>query len=92
MSIAMEQFGSSEQKSELLASSGSPGPGFPYRLQCRSCGFDPRDVIVPPPRCPKCAGHSWERFVFPGSLLMHTDRLAKGSPASRSSFASADAI
>jgi predicted Zn-ribbon and HTH transcriptional regulator len=70
MSIAMEHFGSSEQFSEYDASSALQSPAFPYHLQCRTCGFEPLDVITPPPRCPKCMCHSWERFAFPRSLLM----------------------
>lgn len=72
MSIAMEKFGSNEQFSEYNASSALQSPAFPYRLQCRTCGFEPLDAITPPPRCPKCSGHSWERFAFPRSLLMST--------------------
>jgi hypothetical protein len=74
MSIAMERFGSSEPASECRVSSGLSDRVFPFRLQCRSCGFEPFDAISPPPRCPKCAGQSWERFAYPGSLLMFADQ------------------
>ena len=80
MSIAMELFGSSERTSESPESSGGPGPNFPFQLQCRTCGFEPIDVIAPPPCCPKCTGHSWERFAIARSLLMHADRSVKRGP------------
>jgi hypothetical protein len=35
------------------------------RLNCHYCGFEPEDHVVAPSRCPKCLGHSWERFVRP---------------------------
>jgi hypothetical protein len=74
MSIAMERFGSNEQLWESRVSSGSRGPAFPYRLQCRSCGFEPEDAITRPRRCPKCHGSAWERFAFPRSLLTTAER------------------
>ena len=92
MSIAMERFGSNEQSSESLASSGLRNLVFPYRLQCRACGFEPFDVIAPPRHCPKCFRHSWERFAFPRSLLLQVDRSANDRTALRSSLASMDAI
>jgi hypothetical protein len=76
MSIAMERFGSNEKASESRIAVGIGNPAFPYRLQCPTCGFESTDPINPPPRCPKCAGHSWERIVFPGSLLTHANRRA----------------
>jgi predicted nucleic-acid-binding Zn-ribbon protein len=84
MSIAMDRFGSNEQRSETLASSGLQGPTFPYRLQCRNCGYEPFDVIVRPPHCPKCAGSSWEQFAYPGSLLVNADRRAPNGRPMRS--------
>jgi len=92
VSISMERFGSFEQLSESRVSSGLRGSAFPYRLQCRACGFEPVDAIIGPPRCPKCHGSAWERFAFPRNLLMNADRRANNSPALRSSFATADAI
>ena len=76
MSISMERFGSNEQLSESCTSSGSRGPAFPYRLQCRACGFEPADAITRPRRCPKCAGSAWEQFAFPGNLVVNADRRA----------------
>jgi hypothetical protein len=32
--------------------------------------------MAPPSRCPKCDGHSWDRFTFPRSLLMNADNRA----------------
>jgi hypothetical protein len=81
MSIAMERFGSSEKESELTPSSIVPGPNFPYRLQCRACGFEPIEVFALPASCPKCGGHSWERFASVRSLLINCDRSVKRGPA-----------
>lgn len=92
MSIAMERFGSNEQLSESGALNGLRSPAFPYRLQCRACGFEPVDAITRPLRCPKCTGRAWERFAFPRSLLISADRRANDSPALRSSLARADAV
>jgi hypothetical protein len=92
MSISMERFGSYEQLSDSRLSSGSPGPIFPYRLQCRSCGFEPADAITRPLHCPKCHGSAWERFAFPRNLLINADRLANNSPALQVSLATAEAI
>ena len=83
MSISMERFGSNEQLSESRVSSGSRGPAFPYRLQCRACGFEPDDAIAPPPRCRKCDGRTWERYAFPGNLLVNANRRANDSRALR---------
>jgi hypothetical protein len=84
MSIAMERFGLNEQLSKSQASSELPNLMFPYRLQCRACGYEAIDVIAPPPHCPKCAGHSWERLAFPGSLLMQVGGSASDRTVSRS--------
>jgi hypothetical protein len=45
-----------------------------FILQCRACGFEPENVVTPPPLCPKCHGKSWERFAKPGSILENADR------------------
>jgi predicted Zn-ribbon and HTH transcriptional regulator len=92
MSIAIERFGSNEQSSDSLASSGLRIPVFPYRLQCHACGFEPFDAIAPPQHCPKCFRHSWERFAFPRSLLLQVDRCANDRTALRSSLASIDTV
>jgi len=76
MSIAMERFGSSEQPFDARAASGLQSPVFPYRLQCRACGFEPVDAMTSPRRCPKCDGRAWERFTVPRSLLMCADQRA----------------
>jgi len=74
MSIAMERFGLNAL-AETDLSGGSPAPRLPYRLQCHYCSFEAADAIAAPPRCPKCAGASWDRFVMPRSLLMRADQL-----------------
>jgi uncharacterized OB-fold protein len=45
-----------------------------FRIQCRSCGYEPDDAMVTPRTCPKCHGDSWERFAQPGSILSNADR------------------
>jgi hypothetical protein len=69
MSIDMEHFGSTEHRDLSYATNKLVPGAYPYRLQCRACGFEPEEAIVAPPRCPKCASSSWERFAYPRSLL-----------------------
>jgi rubredoxin len=76
MSIDMEHFGSTAQRTETRPQSDATSLAFPYRLQCRACGFEPEDAITPPHRCPKCAGSAWERFALPRSLLTGADQRA----------------
>ena len=45
-----------------------------FQLQCRSCGFEAEDVVVPPRVCPKCHSESWDRFARPGSILGNANR------------------
>jgi hypothetical protein len=92
MSISMERFGSNEPLWEPRVSSGSRGPAFPFRLQCRSCGFEPEDAITHLPLCPKCHGSAWERFAFPRSLLMTAERRTSNRAALRAPPVIADAI
>jgi len=73
MSIAMDRFGLNEQGMNSGASDASPSAAFPYRLQCRGCGFEPENAVTPPHICPKCSGSSWERFAAPRSLLIFAD-------------------
>jgi predicted Zn-ribbon and HTH transcriptional regulator len=45
-----------------------------FVVQCRCCGFEPEDGVVPPRTCPKCHSQSWERFARPGSILANAGR------------------
>lgn len=45
-----------------------------FVVQCRCCGFEPEDTVVPPRTCPKCHGQAWERFARPGSILANAER------------------
>jgi predicted Zn-ribbon and HTH transcriptional regulator len=74
MSISMERFAS--QGEFLTYSADRPILARPavFQLQCRSCGFEPEDVVVAPRVCPKCHGESWERFAKPGSILENARR------------------
>jgi rubrerythrin len=74
MSINMERFASQGhfQAYDAYRNLASRAPIF--QLQCRSCGFEPEDVVVPPKLCPKCHGEAFERFVKPGSILTNARR------------------
>ena len=76
MSIAMERFGSNECEPKSRGLNPVSSPAFPFRMQCSLCGFEPDGAITPPKRCPKCAGHVFERFIMPGSLLQYADQRA----------------
>jgi len=45
-----------------------------YQLQCRSCGYESPDAVVPPESCPKCGARSWERIVMPGMIFRNAER------------------
>ena len=45
-----------------------------FQLQCRSCGYEPEDVVAAPRICPKCHAKAWERFARPGSILTNANR------------------
>jgi predicted Zn-ribbon and HTH transcriptional regulator len=77
MSISMEPFESHEQLSQSHPSNGLPALIFPYRLQCRACGFEPADAITAPQRCIKCNRSAFERFPLPKSLLKSSDQRSK---------------
>ena len=81
MSIAMDRYGTSEHPSHSRGMSEPQSPVYPYRVQCRRCGFEPEAGSDQPTRCPKCFGGAWERFTIPGSLLVNTDRRANNHSA-----------
>jgi hypothetical protein len=76
MSIAMERFESTGTPADARVLSGSRNLCFPYRVQCRSCGFQPVSALTRRSRCPKCSASGWERFIVPRSLLMQNDQRA----------------
>ncbi len=78
MSIGMEPFGWEAVAVKEMSSTELSKRLFPFHLECRSCGYEPEDVVVAPRhRCPKCGGTAWERSTRPGSLLDQADcRLA----------------
>lgn len=45
-----------------------------FVVQCRCCGYEPEDMVLPPRTCPKCHGQGWERFARPGSILANAER------------------
>jgi len=36
---------------------------------CHYCGFDPDGGVPADGACPKCGGHSWERFALAEPLV-----------------------
>ena len=75
MSISMDRFESSQGHFPTYDPfEGSAKPVIVYQVQCRSCGFEPDDVVTPLRMCPKCHGESWERFAKPGSILDNANR------------------
>jgi len=74
MSISMERFGSEGQFPTHDPNENLPRRVMVFHTQCRSCGFEPDDVVTPPRVCPKCHGESWERFARPGSILENARR------------------
>ena len=48
-----------------------PSLSMPKRLfiLCHYCGYDPEEGIPAGGACPKCGGHSWERFALAEPLV-----------------------
>lgn len=74
MTIGMEKFASQGHFATYDRFSRASQRIDVFQLQCRCCGFEPEDVVVPPRLCPKCHGESWERFAKPGSILSNANR------------------
>ena len=74
MSISMERFAAEGNYATYDPFTSSPSRIAVFQLQCRSCGFEPEDVVVAPRYCPKCHGEAWERFARPGSILENANR------------------
>ena len=74
MSISMDRFASHGQFATYDPFAHTPQQVAVFTLQCRHCGYEPEDVVVPPRLCPKCHGQSWERFAKPGSILQNAER------------------
>lgn len=74
MSISMERFASEGHFATYDPFTNSQSRIMVFQLQCRSCGYEPEEVVVAPKICPKCHGNSWERFARPGSILQNAER------------------
>ena len=74
MSISMERFGSEGHFATYDPVRSMSERTVVFQLQCRSCGFEPEDVVSAPRLCPKCHSESWERFAKPGSILTNASR------------------
>jgi hypothetical protein len=75
MSISMEHFGWSSIAQKSTSMVERARLSHPFQLQCRTCGFEPENQIIPPRRCPKCASSTWERFPKPGGLLANVSAM-----------------
>jgi hypothetical protein len=76
MSISMEKFAAEGHFATYDPHIPLAGKVSVFHLQCRCCGFEPEDTVIPPRLCPKCHGQSWERFAKPGGILENADRYA----------------
>jgi predicted Zn-ribbon and HTH transcriptional regulator len=74
MSISMERFGSYGQFATYDPVEATQHRVRIFSIQCRCCGFEPEDTVMPPRLCPKCHGNSWERYAKPGSILENANR------------------
>jgi len=74
MSISMERFGSEGHFATYDPARHLPQRVAVFQMQCRSCGYEPENVVTPPRLCPKCHGEAWERFARPGSILDNANR------------------
>jgi rubrerythrin len=74
MSISMERFEAQGQFQTYNPFAQSRMPIAVFQLQCRNCGYEPEDTVVPPKVCPKCHGETFERFARPGSILENANR------------------
>jgi len=74
MSISMERFGAQGQYVTYDPFARAVSRIAIFQLQCRCCGYEPEDSVVPPKVCPKCGAESFERFARPGSILENANR------------------
>ncbi len=74
MSISMDRFASQGRFLTYDPFAAQLQPTVVFKLQCRSCGFEPEGAVTPPKLCPKCHGESFERFARPGSILENAKR------------------
>ena len=74
MSISMEPFASEGHFATYDPFRTAPRTVAVFKMQCRSCGFEPDDTVVAPRLCPKCHSKTWERYTRPGSILENANR------------------
>jgi len=74
MSISFEAFASEGHFVTYDPFRSAPQKVAMFRLECRSCGYEPDDVVTAPRLCPKCHANSWERTTRPGSILENANR------------------
>lgn len=74
MSISIERFASDRGYQTYDPYAVVPDRVEVFQVQCRCCGYEPENAVVPPKICPKCHSQSWERFARPGSILKNAER------------------
>lgn len=74
MSIGMDRFAAHGSYPTYSPVAATVPTVAVFQVQCRCCGYEPEDAVVPPRLCPKCHGKSWERFAKPGSILTNANR------------------
>jgi rubrerythrin len=74
MSIGMDRFEAQGQFPTYNPFAHAASRVTVFQLQCRNCGYEPQDAIVPPRVCPKCHGGTFERYTRPGSILENANR------------------
>ncbi len=74
MSISMDRFSAEGQFATFDPYARAATRVNVFTVQCRCCGFEPENVVVPPRLCPKCHSESWERFARPRGILANADR------------------
>jgi Zn finger protein HypA/HybF involved in hydrogenase expression len=74
MSINMDGFASAGHFAKFDPHVSMESRVAVVKIQCRCCGFEPEEAVVPPRICPKCHSRSWERYARPGGILANADR------------------
>ena len=74
MSISMDSFASEGHFARYEPHAVFAPPVNVMKVECRCCGFEPENAVVPPRICPKCHSRAWERFARPGGILENAER------------------
>lgn len=74
MSISMEKFASEGQFARFDPHAAFAPRVSVVKIECKCCGFEPEDAVVPPRICPKCHSQAWARFAKPRGILENASR------------------